>query len=503
MKGHTVRKLRQRLVRLMPEHDSAVGLVHPYWARKPLNIVREIISHLCPTNGIVADPFMGSGTTIFAALSEQRSVIGSDLNPLSIFLVRTLLYLRDNPGAAADELEVFVDEFSEQIRPWFSIQGSDHLIDRIRYSVAGEFEDGLFELHPKTWVVRAGTHGPRRELIADEQSLRMPPTELLSHPVRFDEIALRKNSRIAIPGGALLGHFFCARNRAAINVALKLIASRRTSPVCRLLLSSALPLLRLSDKKASSQWPYWRPKEQLTSRNPEFIFRKRLAGLQKAASWLERNIVRNKGVSVDVFSSPAQEIGRHIPAGSVDLVLTDPPYADQVPYLEYSALWNELLGLGCRRTKFRKEIVVTDAPDRGADTKAYLGRLSLALAAAARVVRPNGYLVLFYQDHSLRHWATIAKALRQNEMQFSDLIPVAKQRRSMKSVVSPGKTLDGDLILVFQKGRADISSKKQEDARNDVPPIVKRYATFLRNGFVDGDLDKHLDDDRRVSALVG
>jgi len=35
----------------------------------------------CPENGIVLDPFMGSGTTGVVAIKNQRKYIGCELNP--------------------------------------------------------------------------------------------------------------------------------------------------------------------------------------------------------------------------------------------------------------------------------------------------------------------------------------------------------------------------------------------------------------------------------------
>ena len=39
-------KLKKELEEESPEHDTPVGLMHPYWARKPMNIVSKIIECL-------------------------------------------------------------------------------------------------------------------------------------------------------------------------------------------------------------------------------------------------------------------------------------------------------------------------------------------------------------------------------------------------------------------------------------------------------------------------
>lgn len=47
----------------------------------PISIVRELLRMLCPPNGIVLDPYMGSGTTIVAAKKEGRVYLGIDISP--------------------------------------------------------------------------------------------------------------------------------------------------------------------------------------------------------------------------------------------------------------------------------------------------------------------------------------------------------------------------------------------------------------------------------------
>lgn len=47
---------------------------------KPLVVIKDFVAR-CPVEGIVYDPFMGSGTTAIAAMSTGRRWIGSEINP--------------------------------------------------------------------------------------------------------------------------------------------------------------------------------------------------------------------------------------------------------------------------------------------------------------------------------------------------------------------------------------------------------------------------------------
>ena len=58
--------------------ESLPGNGHP--AVFPVRIVRELIRMLCPDDGVVLDPYLGSGSTAVAALLEGRDCIGIDIS---------------------------------------------------------------------------------------------------------------------------------------------------------------------------------------------------------------------------------------------------------------------------------------------------------------------------------------------------------------------------------------------------------------------------------------
>ena len=58
--------------------ESLPGNDHP--AVFPVRVIKELVRLLCPPDGLVLDPYLGSGSTIIAALLEGRSCIGIDIN---------------------------------------------------------------------------------------------------------------------------------------------------------------------------------------------------------------------------------------------------------------------------------------------------------------------------------------------------------------------------------------------------------------------------------------
>jgi site-specific DNA-methyltransferase (adenine-specific) len=69
---------------------------HP--TQKPLKIIERIIRASCPNDGIVFDPFMGSGTTALAAVKNAKYFTGFEINReyYKICIERTKPYINEN-----------------------------------------------------------------------------------------------------------------------------------------------------------------------------------------------------------------------------------------------------------------------------------------------------------------------------------------------------------------------------------------------------------------------
>ena len=517
----TVKSLKAALSKVKPQHDTPIGLIHPYWARKPLNIIDTIIVHLSKKGDIVYDPFSGSGTIPFSALANKRKALASDLNPLSIFITSNILEFGLFEQSELELIKRFFLKVSEKYSSWFCYQ--DKMIERIRYEIKGEYKNGNFSLLPVQLVCKSKTKlGWRGRDIhsISAYDLPAPKRTYVAGPIKFDKIRLPENSRIAIPQGALLSHFFDESNIAAINCIyseiLKTKASEKIKRALLFILSSSLPLLRLSDKKATSQWPYWRPKTNVTSRNPLFVIEKRIESFCEGATWAKQLLSESKNVSIKEIYSPIKDISfcvfqsaaQHIKEKgvnkeSIHLILTDPPYADQAPYLEYSELWNKLLFAQAGSAHYSEEIVKTDAPSRKQDSLAYINRLSLALRECCDCLKTGGYFAFFYQDRSLEHWAKISNTLNESKMSVVDVLALPKQRRSLKTVTTPGRTLDGDLLVIARKSKEHtIRKTKKISIPKTKKTLFDKYAYLIREGLINESLDPLIKLDSDVFSLI-
>ncbi len=78
--GFTIIRIKGELMKrdlIESAVESLPGNGHP--AIFPVRVVREIVRLLCPSDGQVLDPYLGSGSTMVAAATEGRSCIGIDI----------------------------------------------------------------------------------------------------------------------------------------------------------------------------------------------------------------------------------------------------------------------------------------------------------------------------------------------------------------------------------------------------------------------------------------
>src|SRR6266540_5607834 len=75
--------------------------VHPYFTRRPSNVVRAYIERYSTEGELVLDPFGGTGVTAIEAFLLGRRAIHNDLNPFANFIA---LNIADTSLASTEPL---------------------------------------------------------------------------------------------------------------------------------------------------------------------------------------------------------------------------------------------------------------------------------------------------------------------------------------------------------------------------------------------------------------
>lgn len=145
-----------------------------------------------------------------------------------------------------------------------------------------------------------------------------------------------------------------------------------------------------------------------------------------------------------------------IPSESVDLVVTDPPFFDNVHYSELADFfyaWQRVLlpnEEGCSGTTTRSPQEVQDG-DKGA----FARKLRDVFAECERVLKPEGLLVFTYHHSRDDGWEAVAEAVASAGFRFVSAQPI-KSEMSIAAPKSQAKEpIDIDVVLVCKKSRFD------------------------------------------------
>ena len=151
--------------------------------------------------------------------------------------------------------------------------------------------------------------------------------------------------------------------------------------------------------------------------------RRRLRLFEKAADWfadrsIDKPVVGRRTVdgtrivdpraAVNVVSGNSETL--LLPDESVDVILTDPPYHDDVQYHELSLplrAWAKLT-----RSRLTGEAVAIPHSAQLSGHRAYRGVLQRVFRELRRVLKPNGRLLFSYANREPAAWVNLFAALR-------------------------------------------------------------------------------------------
>jgi adenine-specific DNA methylase len=132
---------------------------------------------------------------------------------------------------------------------------------------------------------------------------------------------------------------------------------------------------------------------------------RRLRSMAKAADWLHTHAAEG---DVRVLCGDSAYIEAE--PGHFDLVLTDPPYHDDVHYGELSLFFRAWAGLSIE--ELEGEAATNAATGVNADFASYATSLERIFAECRRSLREDGRLIFSYANHEPRAWLALFTALQ-------------------------------------------------------------------------------------------
>lgn len=449
-----------------PLYDS-----HIYWSQKPYNICDLLIEDLSNRGDIVFDPFLGSGVTVLEAINNKhnRIGIGCEINDAPLFIIKTLLSDID-----LDEYKYEAEEVIKKIR---SLQhyyvtncpqcGKDGVIT----SVVFDKTDRQVNPVIKAVNYRCSCSSKCTKICDGNDYNKM--NRLYTVRNITDE-TLTPNTKLAVYENQKISQIFTNRNFKVIDEIVGVIEETKYGNVFKYILMSILHLCKITDKHSNSQWPLWIPKTDCVEKNILDIFEKKIKKFESTLKYKSANYTAPKYRLLQKGSQFITE--EDIENDSVQLIITDPPYLGQVAYSEYMQLYRPFLGLNYN---FEDEIVVSSAPSREKDEENYFDMLDRVFEICSLKLKNEAYFCMYFHDSNLKVWDKLVNSLAAHHLRYISQIHISKSN-TLKNIISPKKSLNGDCILFFIKDEGAVLNSGAETIDEIEKNVIRQTKALVR-----------------------
>ncbi len=412
--------------------------VHPYFTRRPYNVVRDYILRYSKEGDNVLDPFGGSGVTAIEAFLENRVGIHNDINPLANFIATGIAKLHQGNRADYEEALILIEGHCR------------YIISKIQEYNENELENLKDSLRLPENVALPRTSDAKRYY--DLFSLK----QLLSLAILKEAIELIPNE--AVRSGMLLAW---SATLTKLNKTFLSAEGRAESRGG----SSIFSIYRYKVAKQPIELFAWE------------TFHERATNVIKAKAEIEQAIQMKKQTGgffgrFEVYSKDVEDLAAEL-AGSVDYIFTDPPYGGHISYLDLSTLWNSWLGPMPSNDSREKELIV--GGELNLSEKTYIERLRTSVKACVRMLKKDRWLSIVFQHWNPAYFEAILSSAAESGAELKAAIsqvgdPIWSMHKKKNSSV-----LAGEMILTFHNtGRfKKISQDRTFDVSNSIKRILE------------------------------
>lgn len=476
--------LKSELCNLTPTKNNPMYNSHMYWSQKTFNICDSLIDALSNRADVIFDPFLGSGVTTLEAIKSglSRCAIGCDINDMPLFISKVLLSINVTPDIKVT-LENFIQELNSLRHYYETTCPKCNATGIISKVIFDKPERTCSNITIKTINYSCSCMKKGIKLPDKTDYAKLNATRKLKN---ITNTSLLYNSKIAVTENDDIKNIFTGRNISVLDEILSIINKYEPAyqDILKYILMSILHLCKITDKHSNSQWPLWIPKTDCVEKNIIDIYTKKIKKFFDVIPFMKNNYADSQIVESYNMLSPgnclllkkgSQLITEHdIPDNGVDLIITDPPYLEQVLYSEYMQLYKPFLNLDYN---LNDEIIVSSAPSRSKNRDDYFHLLDLVFNMCSHKLKLNHYLCLYFHDCNLNVWNELISILEKNCFRFITQIHVDKTV-TLKNIISPKKSLNGDSILIFSRSTTPIKHIAEEDV-SEIEHNIIRQAKYM------------------------
>lgn len=472
--------------------DIKKDLITFYWTRKDKQIMSKIIENFTSEGDVLFDPFLGSAPILFSLDESNKNLhfIGSEINEMPLAFIKFNLSKLD-----MSELDNIKRNFLTFYEKYKNLYEYDNpLLDEgllISKIILDKHQEGYI---PKKFIFEG-----KEKLFIDKTDVNLFKKFKLSYQNRClklekykkkHDVDLLPNSRIAIKKGMKMSDLF---NPINFHILTAYSKEFKNNDSMITLLASVLHLCRLTDLKSQSQFPFWIPKKDAVERNILILLKKRIEKVceEKNNNTLQLELVKNfktlkeKKKSVYLLNKPCQMItAKDLPDETVDIVITDPPYFDQVAYSEYLKIWEFFCDY---KSQLRNELIHSNREEEASNKEDYLENLYQCFSLVAKKLKDNGLSIIFFKDSKPQNIDLFIKQMEKCGLQFIKTCHLTKKKYTYKQNTTQDTTVGGECLFFFKKctiKRKKIAKNEFKD-KNQISKEIERVTlNFLKKYYL-------------------
>ncbi|MWV70006.1 DNA methyltransferase [Helicobacter saguini] len=439
-----------------------------YFTRQSWDIVTKNILNFTDVGDVVLDSFGGSGVTAIEAMINGRVGIHTDLNPLSVFMVKALCAKVDL--AEFYELsEKILKEF-ESLRPKNEKEAKEILKNAKYYPNAIDKEFGQVAT-----------------IKEQESTLWIPKKEILPKGSDVDSV-LKLFTKKQLVELAILRRLIFKYTTPSRTIEYR-HAKRAMRYSLLLAFYNTINDVNLTYHKSDTgggdsgvmRYYRYRIAKKPTKLDVYDVFKRRIARAIKGKQELEdsphfydsyfhktqnvvkefniesalmqgREVINNDNTIANgekILQADATNLVE-IESNSIDFIYTDPPYGDKIPYLDLSTMWNAWLDFPVDSKLKEKECIEKGSLEK---TKYdYYDLMKKSLKEMYRVLKYNRWLAFVFQHQDVKLFQIIVESAENVGFEYAGFVSQEDTGiASFKKVQNPSSVLKGQLIFYFKK----------------------------------------------------
>lgn len=430
-----------------------------YFTHQSWDIVAQNIKAFTSEGDIVLDSFGGSGVTAIEAMMNNRFGIHTDLNPLSIFMVKALC-AKVNLGDLHDLSEEILREF-ESLRPKNEKEAKALLKNAKYYPNAIDKEFGevaTTKMQDSTlWIPK---DEDLRWTVKGLHSLYQlfNPTQMVELAI-LRKLIMRKTTKNKEMRYSLLLAFY--NTLSLINLTYRATntgGGNHFGFYYRYKLAK-IPYFKDTAKTFQGKLKHIiNGKKELES--SPYFYKSYFEPLQrvikdfKGSMIAQRENVENidslesKTNGEKIFQADATNLAE-IESQSVDFIYTDPPYGNKIPYLDLSTMWNAWLDLPVDLATREKECIEQGSLNKTRDE--YYSLMEQSLKEMYRTLKFNRWLVFVFQHQDVRLWQTLRTIAKNIGFEYIYTLRQSNGQKTMKQRQWTATMVSGQLLIYFRK----------------------------------------------------